>query len=360
MKLAITKFSLFVFVLLSFTSCKHIMQLFSDNKDDDTSGLEFNSLETPQNFKATNVTYLGADLSWDKVPNAHDYYIKMGSTNVVSENTSCRIKNEIPGQTQTITIVARNSSNKTSEAASISVSFPESKVSDSLYPYPKDFKFVTCTHNSISLNWSSVSKAAAYYIYMSTDGKKYELVTSYYNPGITICALKASTQYYFKIATLFSNGTISQYSPVVTATTNEYSSGGTTKTGGGDSKTGGETTKKTTTVNYTGAKCYLQIYNDARDSGHYIYKIVIQDTKNKNYTILSKSNLKIKSIKDSVLYYDDFTFCTNETLTKNDLKVTVYAKGGKKGYGSGVEYITPSSTSISRIRLYWDGDILYR
>lgn len=138
----------------------------------------------------------------------------------------------------------------------------------------------------------------------------------------------------------------------------------TTRTNTGTTTTTTTTTTPTTvTTNsgstYSGKTCYLSIHNYSDDAGHYIYKVVVQDAKNKNYTILSKDYLKIKSSKDSVITSKEFSFKTNANCKTNSLKVTVYAKGGKKGSGSASKTISPSSTKISNVSLHWSGYTLY-
>lgn len=366
MKFKVIKCLSFFIILCLLINCKQGTDDSSSNNG--SSNNSTISLPAPNNFKASNITYLGADLTWDKVDNAYDYYLEMGNGKFVVKDNKYTIKNTIPGQTQTITIIARTSSYKEGKKSSINVTFPNSTANTTNYPYPKNFVLKSRSGTSVTLEWSQVVllNVLGYYVYLSTDGVKYNLASSYNGTSVTYPDLKPNTKYYFKIAAKYKDETISQYSPTivqVTTGSNSTSGSGTgtgtgsgSGTGGGTGTgTSGGTTTTSSVVQYSGSKCYLKIRNDSRDAGHYIYKVVVQDTDNKNHTLISRDYQKIKSSKDSVINYETYDFKTNEKVAKNDIKVTVYAKGGSKGSRSGSAYISPSSKSISNITLYWSG-----
>ncbi len=352
-------FVLFLFVLMN---CQQNADDTASNKGASNNTA---SLPAPQNLRASNITYLGADLTWDKVDNAFDYYLESGIVKAGVKDNKYSIKNTIPGQTHTIKVVARTSSYKEGKSSSINITFPNSSANTIFYPYPNNFALYSRSGTSVSLQWSSVglSNVLCYYVYLSTDGNKYSLASSYNGTAVTFPDLKANTKYYFKIATKYKDEIISQYSPtiveVTTGSTSTSGSGTGTGTGSGSgSGTSGGSTTTSSAVQYSGSKCYLKIRNDSRDAGHYIYKVVVQDRDNNSRTLISKDYQRIKSSKDSVINYETYDFKTNEKVAKNDIKVTVYAKGGSKGSRSGSTFISPSSKSISNITLYWSGATL--
>lgn len=353
MRLKLLHIIFIILLILSLANCNHNANSYENNPNDISQ-----VLEKPKNLKVSNITYLGADISWDAVPDVYDYYILTGSEALSIKQNFYKITNKVPGKTVNVSVIARDSLKKESEKSTVTIHFPESTANESLYPYPKNFRLVSTNSTEVSLNWDAVQNASYYFVYLSTDGINYSLASSWNKPGVTILSLKTNTKYYFKIATNFSNGVISKYSPVIVQTTT-----GKTKSNNTDDTTIKIDDKKTDTksiVNYTGSKCYLEIKNYSGDAGHYIYKIVISDKKNKDHIILSKTNIKIKSSKDSVINSANYDFRTNEKYPKNDLKVTVYAKGGKKGAGSGVAFISPSSTSLTNVTLYWSGYTLHK
>jgi len=350
---------IFILTGLIFISCSTI---FNDEKTTEENNESEIQLQTPTGLTKSEITSSSVKISWNKVENATNYLLitsNSNSTIKVSENYYI-LSNELPENTISIKVAAVSSTNIISNYCEpISVIFLSSTVDTTKYPYPKNFCIYSASGVSVSLNWSSVSSASNYYVYGSTNGEVYRLYSSYStsgNTGVSFCGLKENTTYYFKIASLFSDKTISQYSPIVLKVT----TGTNTSTTGSGTSSGGSTTTTTTTtssssINYTGKKCYLKIENNSRNSGHYIYKIVIEDMNNNGHNIYSNSNLKIKSSKDSVINEKSISFNTNEKYSKNKIKVTVYAKGGTKGYGHGITYINPSSTNITNTTLFWSG-----
>lgn len=200
------------------------------------SGTSAELLDAPQNLKVSNITYLGADLTWEPVQDADSYFISMGHktwteidnySSTFTSDTFYRITNEIPGRTIEVSVSAlpKNGSSASGKESSISITFPESDADLINFPYPNDFKLKGWSENTITLSWSRVDSLFLnkYYIYMSDDGENYILHSEVARneTSITLFKLRENKKYYFKIASKYGGiitdylPVISQYSPVI-------------------------------------------------------------------------------------------------------------------------------------------------
>lgn len=92
-------------------------------------------------------------------------------------------------------------------------------------------------------------------------------------------------------------------------------------------------------------------------SGHYIYRVKIED----NFTdkcLLDKSvNLKngIDTNGSTAGTYKDYKITADPKYKRNSWKVTIYAKGGTYGSQSNWRMYQPYSNIDNKIYCYWQG-----
>jgi len=157
---------------------------------EDTGGGNPGTPAAPTGLQVSGITSNSITLSWNDVSDAVDYKLRVnGSSRGTTSSTSYTFTGLSPNTTYTLGVAAVNASNISSSYATTTA-----KTNPGIPDVPTGL-WASSTHNSITLNWGSVSGASSYKIRLNGQDKGNTSSTSY-----TFSGLSPLTEYTLSVA----------------------------------------------------------------------------------------------------------------------------------------------------------------
>ena len=169
------------------------------------------AVSAPTNLKATEYSDKAAKLSWSKVAGVTGYLVYYSTDNsnftklktINSQSTtSYTVGGLTAGKAYYFALISYTDINGKITKSERTSSLKITATSSSSVPAPSNLKVAEYSNSAIKLTWTKASDVTGYYVYRSTDGKKYSKIktlkastTAYTNTSLT-----AGKKYYYSIA----------------------------------------------------------------------------------------------------------------------------------------------------------------
>ncbi|MBE5712864.1 MAG: hypothetical protein EGR22_01485, partial [Ruminococcaceae bacterium] len=169
------------------------------------------AVSAPTNLKVTEYSDKAAKLSWSKVAGVTGYLVYYSKDNsnftklktINSQSTtSYTVGGLTAGKAYYFALISYTNINGKITKSERTSSLKITATSSSSVPAPSNLKVAEYSNSAIKLTWTKASDVTGYYVYRSTDGKKYSKIktlkastTAYTNTSLT-----AGKKYYYSIA----------------------------------------------------------------------------------------------------------------------------------------------------------------
>ncbi|MBS5583701.1 MAG: fibronectin type III domain-containing protein, partial [Clostridium sp.] len=169
------------------------------------------AVSAPTNLKVTEYSDKAAKLSWSKVAGVTGYLVYYSKDNsnftklktINSQSTtSYTVGGLTAGKAYYFALISYTNINGKITKSERTSSLKITATSSSSVPAPSNLKVAEYSNSAIKLTWTKASDVTGYYVYRSTDGKKYSKIktlkastTAYTNTSLT-----AGQKYYYSIA----------------------------------------------------------------------------------------------------------------------------------------------------------------
>ena len=311
------------------------------------------AVSAPTNLKVTEYSDKAAKLSWSKVAGVTGYLVYYSKDNsnftklktINSQSTtSYTVGGLTAGKDYYFALISYTNINGKITKSKRTSSLKITATSSSSVPAPSNLKVAEYSNSAIKLTWTKAPDVTGYYVYRSTDGKKYSKIktlkastTAYTNTSLT-----AGKKYYYSIASYKNTSTgavaIGPKSSAVNALTISSSK---------LSYPSGFAVKEVAT------DAIKLVWNKSSNaSGYYIYRSI----DNKNFSRIkalpssSTSYTNIALYLDTTYYYKIASYVnSNGSIGLSDKSPAVNAKTTS----TSVSFTSKTSTSTT-ITLNWD------
>ena len=290
------------------------------------------AVSAPTNLKVTEYSDKAAKLSWSKVAGVTGYLVYYSTDNsnftklktINSQSTtSYTVGGLTAGKAYYFALISYTNINGKITKSKRTSSLKITATSSSSVPAPSNLKVAEYSNSAIKLTWTKASDVTGYYVYRSTDGKKYSKIktlkastTAYTNTSLT-----AGKKYYYSIASYKNTSTgavaIGPKSSAINITTTSSSSV--------------PAPSNLKVAEYSNSAIKLTWTKASDVTGYYVYR----STDGKKYS-------KIKTLKASTTAY------TNTSLTAG--KKYYYSIASYKNTSTGVA-IGPKSSAVNALTI---------
>ena len=290
------------------------------------------AVSAPTNLKVTEYSDKAAKLSWSKVAGVTGYLVYYSTDNsnftklktINSQSTtSYTVGGLTAGKAYYFALISYTDINGKITKSKRTSSLKITATSSSSVPAPSNLKVAEYSNSAIKLTWTKASDVTGYYVYRSTDGKKYSKIktlkastTAYTNTSLT-----AGKKYYYSIASYKNTSTgavaIGPKSSAINITTTSSSSV--------------PAPSNLKVAEYSNSAIKLTWTKAPDVTGYYVYR----STDGKKYS-------KIKTLKASTTAY------TNTSLTAG--KKYYYSIASYKNTSTGVA-IGPKSSAVNALTI---------
>ena len=291
------------------------------------------AVSAPTNLKVTEYSDKAAKLSWSKVAGVTGYLVYYSTDNsnftklktIYSQSTtSYTVGGLTAGKAYYFALISYTDINGKITKSKITSSLKITATSSSSVPAPSNLKVAEYSNSAIKLTWTKASDVTGYYVYRSTDGKKYSKIktlkastTAYTNTSLT-----AGKKYYYSIASYKNTSTgavaIGPKSSAINITTTSSSSV--------------PAPSNLKVAEYSNSAIKLKWTKAPDVTGYYVYR----STDGKKYS-------KIKTLKASTTAY------TNTSLTAG--KKYYYSIASYKNTSTGAVAIGPKSSAVNALTI---------
>ena len=291
------------------------------------------AVSAPTNLKVTEYSDKAAKLSWSKVAGVTGYLVYYSTDNsnftklktINSQSTtSYTVGGLTAGKAYYFALISYTDINGKITKSKITSSLKITATSSSSVPAPSNLKVAEYSNSAIKLTWTKASDVTGYYVYRSTDGKKYSKIktlkastTAYTNTSLT-----AGKKYYYSIASYKNTSTgavaIGPKSSAINITTTSSSSV--------------PAPSNLKVAEYSNSAIKLTWTKASDVTGYYVYR----STDGKKYS-------KIKTLKASTTAY------TNTSLTAG--KKYYYSIASYKNTSTGAVAIGPKSSAVNALTI---------
>ena len=291
------------------------------------------AVSAPTNLKVTEYSDKAAKLSWSKVAGVTGYLVYYSTDNsnftklktINSQSTtSYTVGGLTPGKAYYFALISYTDINGKITKSERTSSLKITATSSSSVPAPSNLKVAEYSNSAIKLTWTKASDVTGYYVYRSTDGKKYSKIktlkastTAYTNTSLT-----AGKKYYYSIASYKNTSTgtvaIGPKSSAINITTTSSSSV--------------PAPSNLKVAEYSNSAIKLTWTKAPDVTGYYVYR----STDGKKYS-------KIKTLKASTTAY------TNTSLTAG--KKYYYSIASYKNTSTGAVAIGPKSSAVNALTI---------
>ena len=290
------------------------------------------AVSAPTNLKVTEYSDKAAKLSWSKVAGVTGYLVYYSTDNsnftklktINSQSTtSYTVGGLTAGKAYYFALISYTDINGKITKSKRTSSLKITATSSSSVPAPSNLKVAEYSNSAIKLTWTKASDVTGYYVYRSTDGKKYSKIktlkastTAYTNTSLT-----AGKKYYYSIASYKNTSTgvaIGPKSSAINITTTSSSSV--------------PAPSNLKVAEYSNSAIKLTWTKAPDVTGYYVYR----STDGKKYS-------KIKTLKAYTTAY------TNTSLTAG--KKYYYSIASYKNTSTGAVAIGPKSSAVNALTI---------
>ena len=311
------------------------------------------AVSAPTNLKVTEYSDKAAKLSWSKVAGVTGYLVYYSKDNsnftklktINSQSTtSYTVGGLTAGKAYYFALISYTNINGKITKSERTSSLKITATSSSSVPAPSNLKVAEYSNSAIKLTWTKASDVTGYYVYRSTDGKKYSKIktlkastTAYTNTSLT-----AGKKYYYSIASYKNTSTgavaIGPKSSAVNALTISSSK---------LSYPSGFAVKEVAT------DAIKLVWNKSSNaSGYYIYRSI----DNKNFSKIKALPSSSTSYTNTALYLDTTYYYKIASYVNSNGSIGLSAKSpavNAKTTSTSVSFTSKTSTSTT-ITLNWD------
>ena len=311
------------------------------------------AVSAPTDLKVTEYSDKAAKLSWSKVAGVTGYLVYYSTDNsnftklktINSQSTtSYTVGGLTPGKAYYFALISYTDINGKITKSERTSSLKITATSSSSVPAPSNLKVAEYSNSAIKLTWTKASDVTGYYVYRSTDGKKYSKIktlkastTAYTNTSLT-----AGKKYYYSIASYKNTSTgavaIGPKSSAVNALTISSSK---------LSYPSGFAVKEVAT------DAIKLVWNKSSNaSGYYIYRSI----DNKNFSKIKALPSSSTSYTNTALYLDTTYYYKIASYVNSNGSIGLSAKSpavNAKTTSTSVSFTSKTSTSTT-ITLKWD------
>ena len=311
------------------------------------------AVSAPTNLKVTEYSDKAAKLSWSKVAGVTGYLVYYSTDNsnftklktINSQSTtSYTVGGLTAGKAYYFALISYTDINGKITKSKITSSLKITATSSSSVPAPSNLKVAEYSNSAIKLTWTKASDVTGYYVYRSTDGKKYSKIktlkastTAYTNTSLT-----AGKKYYYSIASYKNTSTgavaIGPKSSAVNALTISSSK---------LSYPSGFAVKEVAT------DAIKLVWNKSSNaSGYYIYRSI----DNKNFSKIKVLPSSSTSYTNTALYLDTTYYYKIASYVNSNGSIGLSDKSpvvSAKTTSTSVSFTSKTSTSTT-ITLNWD------
>ena len=311
------------------------------------------AVSAPTNLKVTEYSDKAAKLSWSKVAGVTGYLVYYSKDNsnftklktINSQSTtSYTVGGLTAGKAYYFALISYTNINGKITKSERTSSLKITATSSSSVPTPSNLKVAEYSNSAIKLTWTKASDVTGYYVYRSTDGKKYSKIktlkastTAYTNTSLT-----AGQKYYYSIASYKNTSTgavaIGPKSSAVNALTISSSK---------LSYPSGFAVKEVAT------DAIKLVWNKSSNaSGYYIYRSI----DNKNFSKIKALPSSSTSYTNTALYLDTTYYYKIASYVNSNGSIGLSDKSpavNAKTTSTSVSFTSKTSTSTT-ITLNWD------
>ena len=342
----------YYFALISYTDINGKI-----TKSQRTSSLKItatssSSVPAPSNLKVAEYSNSAIKLTWTKATDVTGYYVYR-STDGKTYSKIKTLKASTTAYTNTSLTAGKKyyysiASYKNTSTGAVAIGPKSSAVnitttSSSSVPAPSNLKVAEYSNSAIKLTWTKAPDVTGYYVYRSTDGKKYSKIKTLtaYTTAYTNTSLTAGKKYYYSIASYKNTSTgvaIGPKSSAVNALTISSSK---------LSYPSGFAVKEVAT------DAIKLVWNKSSNaSGYYIYRSI----DNKNFSKIKALPSSSTSYTDIALYLDTTYYYKIASYVNSNGSIGLSAKSpavSAKTTSTSVSFTSKTSTSTT-ITLNWD------
>ena len=306
----------------------------------------------PTNLKVTEYSDKAAKLSWSKVAGVTGYLVYYSTDNsnftklktINSQSTtSYTVGGLTAGKAYYFALISYTDINGKITKSKRTSSLKITATSSSSVPAPSNLKVAEYSNSAIKLTWTKAPDVTGYYVYRSTDGKKYSKIKTLtaYTTTYTNTSLTAGKKYYYSIASYKNTSTgvaIGPKSSAVNALTISSSK---------LSYPSGFAVKEVAT------DAIKLVWNKSSNaSGYYIYRSI----DNKNFSKIKALPSSSTSYTNTALYLDTTYYYKIASYDNSNGSIGLSAKSpavNAKTTSTSVSFTSKTSTSTT-ITLNWD------
>ena len=311
------------------------------------------AVSAPTNLKVTEYSDKAAKLSWSKVAGVTGYLVYYSTDNsnftklktINSQSTtSYTVGGLTAGKAYYFALISYTDINGKITKSKITSSLKITATSSSSVPAPSNLKVAEYSNSAIKLTWTKASDVTGYYVYRSTDGKKYSKIKTLkaYTTAYTNTSLTAGKKYYYSIASYKNTSTgavaIGPKSSAVNALTISSSK---------LSYPSGFAVKEVAT------DAIKLVWNKSSNaSGYYIYRSI----DNKNFSKIKALPSSSTSYTNTALYLDTTYYYKIASYVNSNGSIGLSDKSpavNAKTTSTSVSFNSKTSTSTT-ITLNWD------
>ena len=311
------------------------------------------AVSAPTNLKVTEYSDKAAKLSWSKVAGVTGYLVYYSTDNsnftklktINSQSTtSYTVGGLTAGKAYYFALISYTDINGKITKSKITSSLKITATSSSSVPAPSNIKVAEYSNSAIKLKWTKAPDVTGYYVYRSTDGKKYSKIKTLkaYTTAYTNTSLTAGKKYYYSIASYKNTSTgavaIGPKSSAVNALTISSSK---------LSYPSGFAVKEVAT------DAIKLVWNKSSNaSGYYIYRSI----DNKNFSKIKALPSSSTSYTNTALYLDTTYYYKIASYVNSNGSIGLSDKSpavNAKTTSTSVSFTSKTSTSTT-ITLNWD------
>ena len=343
----------YYFALISYTDINGKITKSKRTSSLKITATSSSSVPVPSNLKAAEYSNSAIKLTWTKASDVTGYYVYRSTDGkkyskiktLTAYTTTYTNTSLIAGQKYYYSIASyKNTSTGAVAIGPKSSAINITTTSSSSVPTPSNLKVAEYSNSAIKLTWTKASDVTGYYVYRSTDGKKYSKIKTLtaYTTTYTNTSLIAGQKYYYSIASYKNTSTgavaIGPKSSAVNALTISSSK---------LSYPSGFAVKEVAT------DAIKLVWNKSSNaSGYYIYRSI----DNKNFSRIKALPSSSTSYTDIALYLDTTYYYKIASYVNSNGSIGLSAKSpavNAKTTSTSVSFTSKTSTSTT-ITLKWD------
>ena len=342
----------YYFALISYTNINGKITKSKRTSSLKITATSSSSVPAPSNLKVAEYSNSAIKLTWTKASDVTGYYVYR-STDGKKYSKIKTLKASTTAYTNTSLTAGKKyyysiASYKNTSTGAVAIG-PKSNAinitttSSSSVPAPSNLKVAEYSNSAIKLTWTKASDVTGYYVYRSTDGKKYSKIKTLtaYTTAYTNTSLTAGKKYYYSIASYKNTSTgvaIGPKSSAVNALTISSSK---------LSYPSGFAVKEVAT------DAIKLVWNKSSNaSGYYIYRSI----DNKNFSKIKALPSSSTSYTNTALYLDTTYYYKIASYVNSNGSIGLSDKSpavNAKTTSTSVSFTSKTSTSTT-ITLNWD------